>query len=341
MGDKKKIIGGCCGFRHYRPPKDWREKYKQIIQAYASVYPLVEVNSTFYKLPRVSTVKKWRSLIDEVKPSFIFTVKANQKITHLPSSPTYKKAKLEINDSIKDKLGFFKSTEEVFNAWKNTEKICQALRAEVCLFQTPPNFKPTSENLDNLKNFFEQINPNFDLAFESRGKEWSKKIINDLSFDLSIIPVFDPLKVKIEYNGDKAYYRLHGLARSLYKYKYLNEDLVILKKKCLESKNNVIYVLFNNYEMFNDCKRFLDLLKTGKLAIINWGPNAVVEKLQVSFPIKKEELLTKYGKWWVWVNPDKRMRIEQLILSMKKDEIESKKELLTEIEKVFHEFHYS
>ncbi|MFW6110430.1 MAG: DUF72 domain-containing protein [Thermoproteota archaeon] len=54
------IIVGCCGYSYYRPAKGWKERYDHKLQAYAAEYPSVEINSTFYKLPRVSTAEKWK-----------------------------------------------------------------------------------------------------------------------------------------------------------------------------------------------------------------------------------------------------------------------------------------
>ncbi|MFW6110431.1 MAG: DUF72 domain-containing protein [Thermoproteota archaeon] len=97
-------------------------------------------------------------------------MKVNQKITHPPSSPTYKKAKLEIPKEKEGKYGFFRPAEEVFQAWKETEEIVEALKAEVCLFQSPSSFKPEPENLENLESFFSQVY-GINIAFEPRGKK--------------------------------------------------------------------------------------------------------------------------------------------------------------------------
>ncbi|GFO96643.1 hypothetical protein ig2599ANME_0832 [groundwater metagenome] len=74
------LLVGCCGF-----PTSL-EKYFQTLR-------LVEVQKTFYKPPMLSTATKWR---ESAPKNFEFTVKAWQLITHLPESPTYKKANLVI-----------------------------------------------------------------------------------------------------------------------------------------------------------------------------------------------------------------------------------------------------
>ena len=38
--------------------------------AYARLFPVAEVNSTFYALPKTSTARAWRKSVDEVRKSF-------------------------------------------------------------------------------------------------------------------------------------------------------------------------------------------------------------------------------------------------------------------------------
>ncbi|MGV9103449.1 MAG: DUF72 domain-containing protein [Promethearchaeia archaeon] len=161
------IVSGCSGYRYYRPPEGWKDKYTQKIQAYADESPLLELNSSFYKLPMKRTAQKWRKLVDEVNPNFRFSVKANQRITHEPSSPTYDKADIEIEEGKEDHYGFFRPTEEVFNAWSKTKSICEALEVDICLLQTPSSFEPSDEHLTNLNKFLDGADADFALALES------------------------------------------------------------------------------------------------------------------------------------------------------------------------------
>lgn len=53
---------------------------RQWLAYYAQQFGTVELNATFYRLPRKSTFEAWR---DSVPPGFLFAVKASQLITHL------------------------------------------------------------------------------------------------------------------------------------------------------------------------------------------------------------------------------------------------------------------
>jgi len=49
------------------------------LRAYARLFDFAEVNSTFYHLPRLSTVRSWRR---RAPPGFTFAVKCNRRATH-------------------------------------------------------------------------------------------------------------------------------------------------------------------------------------------------------------------------------------------------------------------
>src|SRR5687768_442306 len=49
------------------------------LQYYASLFSSVEVNSSFYKIPKAATVEKWR---ESVPSHFRFTFKVPKAVTH-------------------------------------------------------------------------------------------------------------------------------------------------------------------------------------------------------------------------------------------------------------------
>ncbi|MFW6117080.1 MAG: DUF72 domain-containing protein [Thermoproteota archaeon] len=328
------VIVGCCGYSYYRPGKDWKEKYDHKLQAYADEYPSVEINRTFYKLPRVSTAKKWRKLVEKVDKSFIFTMKANQRITHPPSSPTYKKANLDIPEEKESNFGFFRPTEEVFQAWKETEKLVQALDAEVCLFQCPPSFKPDKKNLENLENFYSQVE-GVNIAFEPRGEAWSSDVIHGICKRQDLIHAVDPFQSKPAHIEDTLYFRLHGLGERKYKYKFSNKNLKDLLDICESWEGKKCFVMFNNYQAHQDAKRFLELMEKGELKEVSWKSEAVVETIDVDFPVTKEDILKKCGRWWSWVEPDKSIRVRQIVKHVKRKNFENKEQLLESLRKVY------
>jgi uncharacterized protein YecE (DUF72 family) len=224
---------GCCGFVKSK-------------EQYFKTFELVEVQQTFYKIPSLETLEKWR----KVAPSgFEFTLKAWQVITHPPSSPTYKRLGYR-----PDNCGFFRNNKVVFYAWEKTLDACKALKANKIIFQCPASFKSTNENIENMKNFFTSIKRN-DIVFiwEPRGK-WDEEIIKNLCEELDLIHCVDPFKNKQVY-GEFQYYRLHGIGG--YNYKYTLKDLEWLATICKDSG----YVLFNNVYMYEDALEFKKMIK--------------------------------------------------------------------------------
>lgn len=221
---------GCCGWNRF-PEKGDR------LANYAKVFDVVEVNSTFYRLPRISTVQRWRDKADEINPDFEFTVKVWKKITH------------------EDVF----SSEVSMDAFEKTKEIAKALCARFLLFQSPASFKPTRNNIMKAKRFFSKINrEKFILGWEVRwAKEWTEDIVTSLFEELDLEHVVDPFRQE-SFRKKVGYYRLHGFGKRMYDYTFSDEELRKLMQKTKNAKNS--YIFFNNFTMYEDAKRFLALL---------------------------------------------------------------------------------
>ena len=233
---------------------------------YFKYFNTIELQNTFYKLPKVKTALKIRK---EAPKDFEINAKVWQVITHPSSSPTWKKAKLKIDRKILKHYGFFRPTEENFKAWEKTLEICNALKCRICIFQTPSSFKPNDENINNILSFFPSIKRNgLIMGWEPRGK-WNKELelVKQICKKLDLIHVVDIFKREPVYTPGIAYFRLHGIGKEInYRYKYTDSDLNRLLKNVLKfSKDNVVYVYFNNIFMFEDALRFKRLLEGGNI----------------------------------------------------------------------------
>ncbi len=246
---------GCCGF-----PMSRRKYYE--------VFNVVEVQQTFYKLPQLETVRKWR---EEAPSWFEFTLKAWQVLTHSPKSPTWKKAGININS---DKYGLLKPTKENFKALEEFMQIARILESKVIIFQTPPSLGYSESNYKNILEFFKQATSMYSeyiFGWEPRGT-WSKHLdkVENIVYSTGIIHVVDPFKVKPIINTSKrvCYFRLHGIGRGEvnYKYKYTIKDFETLFKLLVELSELVdeCYVMFNNIYMRDDALDFKDFLSKNK-----------------------------------------------------------------------------
>jgi uncharacterized protein YecE (DUF72 family) len=74
---------GCSGWSY----DEWKERFypagapaSRRLCHYASVFDTVEVNATFYRLPKRDTVRAWA---EQVPDGFLFAVKASRYLTHM------------------------------------------------------------------------------------------------------------------------------------------------------------------------------------------------------------------------------------------------------------------
>lgn len=87
IGGAETMTGACsigtCGWSY----RHWRERFypKGLRQAdwfahYARHFQTVEINASFYRVPKETTFERWRTL---APPGFVFALKANRMLTHI------------------------------------------------------------------------------------------------------------------------------------------------------------------------------------------------------------------------------------------------------------------
>lgn len=228
---------GCCGF-----PKARGVYYER--------FHLVEVQQTFYKMPRLETGLKWR---EEAPTGFEFTLKASQIVTHPTTSPTYRRLGLAIPEERRNRYGFFQPTEEVHGALEKTIRFARVLRARVILFQCPASFRETPRSIADMERFFTPLKDReFLFAWEPRGG-WNRETVRGLCADLGLIHCVDPFEAD-PLVGEPRYFRLHGGPG--YRHVYTRQELETLARKLGGGET---YVLFNNIAMFDNALVFLGL----------------------------------------------------------------------------------
>ncbi|MHC4736706.1 MAG: DUF72 domain-containing protein, partial [Planctomycetota bacterium] len=104
----------------------------------------VEVNNTFYQLPKEQTFENWRK---QAPKNFLFTVKANRYITHIKR---------------------LKQPEEPLERFFERANILQEHLGPV-LYQLPPNFH---KDLARLKDFLQALPKERVAVLEFRHKSW-------------------------------------------------------------------------------------------------------------------------------------------------------------------------
>jgi len=293
---------GCCGY------PVGRKKYME-------AFRLVELNTTFYNYPKISTVVRWR---EEASEDFEFTVKAHQDISH--------KHMLKL--------------EQAREPLERMKEICRILNAEILLIQTPASFKP--HNLKDAEEFFEEIDyEDLTLIWETRGSSWEgteiRGRLKNVLERLNVPHVTDPLKVMPVYAGHIAYFRLHGLGERMYYYQYTDKELQRLHDlvKPLDTADRKVYVFFNNLSMFEDAKRFLLYIKCGRFPSLTGvtGLHSVrVLTSKISYPSTKSMLMRKLGWRLAELEDGRQVKLEELLRNLSSKTYKSADEVLKEIE---------
>ncbi len=143
------ILAGASGYSY----KEWRgtfypEKFAAdaMLRHYAERLPTVEINNTFYRMPKAEVVAAWAA---ETPPTFRFAIKASRRITHL--------ARLKA-ETAADSVAFL---------YKNLAEL-GAQRGPV-LYQLPPFMK---KDLARLETFLALLPADHGAAFEFRNESW-------------------------------------------------------------------------------------------------------------------------------------------------------------------------
>lgn len=217
---------------------------------------LLEDQRTFYQPPRLATAKRWRAA---APGDFVFTVKAWQLVTHEPSSPTYRRARVRIAERDEAKYGFLRPTQEVRGAWERSLEVADALGAAFVVLQCPARFGATGGNIRNLRAFVRAAGKARRLAWEPRGA-WEPALVARLCDELGLVHATDPFAMPCQTERVR-YFRLHGKPPGprMYAYTYTDKDLEALLAHCEGAQE--AWVLFNNHTMFEDALRFRALAR--------------------------------------------------------------------------------
>jgi len=223
--------------------------------AYFRKFSVVEVQQTFYDPPPLSTLEKWRA---QAPPDFEFTMKAWQVITHLGTSRTYRRLRREFTERERAEAGGFRLNATTLAAWATTLDAARALHATAILFQCPPSFRPTRENVEAMHLFFGAIEHPKGVRFlwEPRGA-WPDDLTLGICRDLGLVHAVDPF-IRPSLTPELIYWRLHG-NRSHYA-RYTDDELRQIIAWLPEDPEVDAYVMFNNIPRVHDVKRFVELL---------------------------------------------------------------------------------
>jgi uncharacterized protein YecE (DUF72 family) len=138
--------------------KEWKGSFypedlpaAQMLGYYADRFGAVEINNTFYRMPKAAVLEDWATQVPE---NFRFTLKAPQSITH------FKRLK-DAGESVAYFLG---------------QAGALGTRLGPLLFGLPPNFK---KDLPRLRDFLALVPAETRVAFEFRHESWLDEEVFD------------------------------------------------------------------------------------------------------------------------------------------------------------------
>jgi uncharacterized protein YecE (DUF72 family) len=141
------VLVGTSGYAY----KEWKGTFypqdlasDAMLGYYAERLPTVEINNTFYRMPRESVVVSWA---DQTPDAFRFVLKASRKITHF--------ARLK---NVAAELTYFLQASSALGEKRGPS-----------LFQLPPNMK---KDLDRLREFLVLLPRGWAATFEFRHPSW-------------------------------------------------------------------------------------------------------------------------------------------------------------------------
>ena len=160
------ILVGTSGWSY----KEWKGAFypadlpaDDMLRYYASRLPTVEINNSFYRIPKEKVLLDWAT---RVPPEFRFVLKASRRITH-------NNRLVDENDT----LGYFLRTANVLG-----EKLGPTL------FQCPPSLK---KDMTRLRDFLAKVPRTWRAALEFRHQSWFDDEVYDAlrAHDVALVGV--------------------------------------------------------------------------------------------------------------------------------------------------------
>jgi len=220
--------------------KEWKGPFypkdlpaTQMLRFYSERFRTVEINSTFFALPKASVLEQWAGAVDD---DFHFAFKAPKSITHV--QPLNDKGEvlsklLEVVGTLKTRLG-------------------------PLLFQLPPTLK---KDVLRLRSFLALLPPQGRTAFEFRHPSWFDDeiigLLRDHGVALCIADTDDTLEVPFVATTNCGYIRLRRLA-------YDDAAVTEWTQRIQRQDWKEVYVFFKHEDEGNGprlAQRMMDLAK--------------------------------------------------------------------------------
>ncbi len=213
---------------NFYPPKT---KPADFLVEYAKRFPTVEIDSTFYAIPRASVVESW---YEKTPRDFLFSAKIPKAITHeqlLRDCSETLRLFLNTISRLKEKLG-------------------------ALLIQLPPDFAATQESVEVMKSFLSSLpTSEFRFALEVRHGSWLKEKfferlrLTGVALALTDLPVMSGIEARtarfmyVRWLGDRRLLSEPFTKLEIDK----TEEMRVWAKRLRAQSGDVLFGYFNNH----------------------------------------------------------------------------------------------
>lgn len=200
-------------------------KSPDVLPYYTKIFDSVELNNSFYQLPKENNVKKW---VEQTPEEFVFSCKANRYITHM-------KKLQDAEESVDRLLTAFRYFEHKLGP---------------ILFQFPPYWHI---DIPRLKKFIDYLPKDLRYTFEFRSKSWfCDSLYELLASQRMSLCFYDHKQYQTPsiVTGDFIYIRMHGPEITPYTGAYSEDAIQGCARKILkwQKENKPVYCYFDNDE---------------------------------------------------------------------------------------------
>lgn len=299
-----KLLIGAGGWSYFHVPG------LRPLKAYSGAFDFVEVNSTFYEIPKIEQVRSWRK---RVPADFEFAVRCHRDVTH--------KYELEPN-------------EESLKTFGNMIDVCSTLRSRFLVLETPSKIKFDSKKVESMKTFFNSIDPRgIKLVWEVRRRKGEpvSRSLEKLIAEHDIVRSVDLSREAPAAKSNVLYSRVFGKGQHNV-YQFTDEELKDIDRKINRSGSETSIISFHNVRMYKDAARFKIYKETNKFPIVTGktGRQSLRKVLMedARFPMTKRELLKTQGWKVIDLTENKRVHASTLFETLPDEEFLSIDEIL-------------
>lgn len=261
------------------------------LAAYATAFPFVELNATFYEHPDPRTVASWRR---RVPPRFRFAVRAHRDLSHRHG---------------------LRATPAARTSLARTAKVAGRLDAVAVVIETPARVRPGPQDLQDLLSAADLPCP---VAMEARAYR-GRPLPRALAAVMEAHDVADATDWSLQpprTASSTAYGRLFGAGNGN-RWEFTDEELAAIRTNGERGDRARVAYTFHGVRMYKDAGRFLTYVRTGKFppATRHTGVRSLEEVLEeaATFPATRTELIRDHGWRVIDLTPDRRAHARELL----------------------------